>query len=181
MGRYFNSELGFALLGALADGILYFEDAVRRPGMLLRYGYTDLHSLEAENTRRKVANQLYRLKKFGYIQEIRRDRERAFRLTALGDEMLQNRLKSQPPRLQKGLLTIITFDIPQRHKNVRERFRNHLRSHGFKKCHWSVYISEYDWTTYFTYLLKKWEIEPWVIVIQGKMLTPPKCSNTESP
>lgn len=170
MGRKFGSKAGWALLNAVADGIEIFQYATYQPSALLRYGLVDLKILEAERARRRMRQAVYRLKRQGLIEERRVERQRAFRLTSLGECLLKQAKERLPSLLPEGLQTIVSFDIPEREKSTRQAFRLYLRRLGFQRIHLSVWASELDWSEQLARQLIEYKIEDWVVVMQGRVI-----------
>ncbi|MBU0540646.1 hypothetical protein KKF59_03445 [Patescibacteria group bacterium] len=166
MGRKFGSELVWAILNAIADGVETFENAVYRPSALLRYGLQDLKILDAERERSDMNRALRTLKRQKLVVERRNGERRAFALTELGQERLMER--KLPPKLQSGFQTIVVFDIPERYKEARVKLRKYLRSLQFMQLQKSVWISDLDWGEGLVERFKEAHIEEWISIYQGQ-------------
>lgn len=49
---------------------------------------------------------------------------------------------SQEAKLKEGVLTIVTFDVPEKHRRKRDWMRNALREAGFSMVHRSVWMNK---------------------------------------
>jgi len=65
-----------------------------------------------------------------------------YKLTALGVVRTLPEIKKE--LVQDGKVRILVFDIPETKRSVRDKFRRHIRTLGFKKHQQSVWVSEYD-------------------------------------
>ena len=169
MGRKFGSQIGDAILNAVADGIEIFQYGCYKPGALMRYGLDNLKTLEAERERRRISASIRRLKKRQLLKETKKRQERAFRLTLLGEHYLKNKNQSPPPILPDGQKTIVSFDIPEQHRRARDALRKYLRDLGFQRLHWSVWCSDRDWLERLTDQIKNSKTDNWVSIIQGRI------------
>ena len=162
-----QSEFGWRLLYAIADGMEFLENATRRPSATLHYG-SDLRALDKERERRRKEAALRRMRRNEIIEKKKKSGRRAYQLTELGEELLRS--KKLPEQLPKGQKTIVSFDVPEQHKSTRQTFRRFLKAKGFQKAHRSVWVSDRDWAGLLQKELERLEIGDWVIVMQGKIL-----------
>ncbi len=70
-----------------------------------------------------------------------------------------------------GKWRIVSFDVPEKNKVVRDLFRRKLKSWGFKYLHKSVWISERDIYSLLERYIKELKIEKWVIVMEADKLS----------
>lgn len=89
MGRRISSRINLAILEVIEVGGEVFEYGSRRPASSLRDGIYGLKAMNVERARLRVQLALYRLKQQKLLEEIRLERERVFRLTKLGEKILQ--------------------------------------------------------------------------------------------
>lgn len=163
-----------AVLNAVADGIEILEFSVYKPSALLRYGYPFIKEVEDERARRQMRAAARRLKQKGYIKEKRELRGRAFRLTALGEKIQQDKESTSfnniplPPNTH----LIVSFDIPEQYRHARHIFRCILKTLGFHRQHLSVWISDKDWTTYLEKILEDLKVKDWVVLMKGEIIFP---------
>jgi len=168
MGRKFGSKLGFALLEVIFDGVDIVEISNRRPGLLLRYDLHDLRTLEAERSRKRVRASLLRMERRGLIQKKIDETRSGYFLTELGLDLLSNKLIKAIP-MPSGWVTLVSFDIPESQKRVRQEFRKFLRSLGFRLKHQSVWVSDMDWAS--TVLSKRGCLSnpEWIFVYKAQL------------
>jgi len=169
MGRRFGSKLGYALLQAVADGVEIVELANRKPGALSAYGLEELRCLEAMRVRRKLLNVRWRLQNDGLIEKVKGKGADYYRLTDSGNVRLKAQI-SKPPRLPPGWRTIISFDIPEDQKKIRNRFRRYLRRLDFKPMQQSVWYSDRAWTSRLDGNHPKSLDLSWVVVFRAEQL-----------
>ena len=106
--------------------------------MKMMFGYNHKKKFEKKIIRINIS----RLKKQGLITE---DKGSKFRLTVKGEEMIAY-IKDRHSILEKpwdGKIRIVTFDIPEEEKHLREWFRTELGLLLFKQLQKSVYIGKY--------------------------------------
>jgi DNA-binding transcriptional regulator PaaX len=169
MGQKFGSQLGDAILNAVADGIEILQYGCYKPSALMRYGLDNLKTIEAERERRRIRVAICRLKKRKLIAENNKRQIRAFRLTLLGECYLKNKNQPPPPILPDELKTIISFDIPEQHRKARDALRRYLKHLGFQRLHWSVWFSDRDWLERLADQIKNSKTDNWVSIIQGRI------------
>jgi DNA-binding transcriptional regulator PaaX len=168
-GRKFGSELGWAIIEAVANGIDLFEYACQIPSAPLGYYDPAMYkSYKIERERHRILTAANRLKKQKLLRVIQNDRGRAFKLTSLGRKYLAEHKSELPPVLPSGMKTIVSFDIPEKHRVARQAFRVYLKSIGFAKLHRSVWISNLDWAKCLKRNLDKLKIGDWVHIFQGQ-------------
>lgn len=89
----------------------------------------------------KVAHALANLNRYGYLEIVEKENQKAIRLTNKG------KLKIWRPRIKKewdGRWRIVCFDIEEERKGARDSFRNYLKRLGFRQMQKSLWICPYD-------------------------------------
>ncbi|MBU1348976.1 hypothetical protein KJ781_02820 [Patescibacteria group bacterium] len=175
MGRNVGSKLGWAILDAVADGVEVLQYATYRPTALLKYGLTDLKTMDILRERQRMRMAVRRLEKRGYLERVREDGLRSVRLTELGDLMIRSR--REPRLLPDGIWTVVSFDIPERNRGTRRTFRTCLRASGFTRRHDSVWISNRDWSDKLRFEVSRLGISDWVAVIIGEIINAPPAAS----
>lgn len=171
MGRIFGSELCWQILSTIADGFEVIENSCLRPGATMRYGLGGLKSIEAERKRAKEKAMLYRLRKQGLIEKRLVNDQQAFQLTILGEKILERHKMSAAVAMLPGKLTIVSFDIPERHRDSRRRFRLYLRGLGFTRRHLSVWVSDRDWSESLMKKMAELKIKDWIVIMKGEIVS----------
>jgi len=164
MGRKFCSKWGDAILNAVADGIEIFEYGCYQPSALMRYGLEDLKILEKERARSHMRAEICRLQKRKYLEKIKHEEKIIFKLSDLGQKMLDRQHVAKPKKLPEGETFVISYDIPEKYAAVRQDFRRTLKRLGFKKLQQSVWSSELDWSDRTTELIDSRALSDWVLV-----------------
>lgn len=70
----------------------------------------------------------------------------------------------------KGGYCMVTFDIPERHRRVRNIFRRFLKQSGFEQLHKSVWVHRRNVTALVAAVVHELKIRPWVTVAEGKLI-----------
>lgn len=113
-----------------------------------------------------VRNQLFLLKKAGYIETLERG---SYRITGTGDAFV--RTFNQKPLLfgteWDGGWTLVTFTFPEGERGTRDRFRSHLQLLGFGRVHDSVYVCPWDHGPNLRGYLDERGLDPWVVIATG--------------
>lgn len=133
MGK--ESSLAVKILVAIKDMADAFYDGAPKGKPLydILYGHND-HT---------IACTLNRLKREGYLEEVKLDGKQIYKLTPKGKVKIFHAYVIKKPRWD-GKWRIVIFDIPEVNKNKRELFRSKLKEIGFKKIQNSVWVSPYD-------------------------------------
>lgn len=119
-----------------------------------------------------------KLKKASFAQALKRLREQGFidldnfnnnlilKLTDKGREeaLLRKILKNEE---WDGIWRIIIFDIPEKHRRVRNMLRSKLKTWGFSPWQKSVWASKKDITNLLRQFIQQLKIEKWVLVIES--------------
>jgi len=97
--------------------------------------------------KKSIENTLCRLKEKGFIYQEKGGRERIWKLTAAGEKytknlyFLENSSKKELPK-EDGIVRILVFDIPEKHRGFRNFLRRELISDGYKMLQKSVWIGK---------------------------------------
>ncbi|KKR22442.1 MAG: Transcriptional regulator, PaaX family, partial [Candidatus Daviesbacteria bacterium GW2011_GWB1_39_5] len=67
-----------------------------------------------------------------------------------------------------GYFRVVIFDIPEKHRKVRNVFRYRLKEWGFKAWQKSVWASKKDLAVPLREFIKELGIEDWVLVLVSK-------------
>lgn len=70
----------------------------------------------------------------------------------------------------KGGFCMVTFDIPESHRHVRNMFRRFLKQSGFELLHKSVWVHRREVTALVAAVVDELKIRPWVTVAEGKLV-----------
>ncbi|HYF05902.1 MAG TPA: CRISPR-associated endonuclease Cas2 [Patescibacteria group bacterium] len=89
--------------------------------------------------RKKVYDSLYRMVRQGYIEQFEKSGDSYIRLSSSGDRLLH----TKSPR-KDGIWKLIIFDIPEKHRKIRNSLRGKLQQLGFKKWQNSIWVSPYE-------------------------------------
>lgn len=110
--------------------------------LLLQQGelaYVKLHQLCAKDKPYKFFyNIMYRLQSEGLILKAAKEGKLAAEITAMGKQLLQ---RSKPEK--DGVWKLVIFDIPEKHKYVRNVLRAKLKALHFKKWQNSIWASPF--------------------------------------
>jgi phenylacetic acid degradation operon negative regulatory protein len=67
-----------------------------------------------------------------------------------------------------GVWRLVIFDIPESHKRVRDTLRRRLKEWGFNPWQKSVWATKKPLTDVLRELVKKLEVEDWVLIIESR-------------
>lgn len=119
---------------------------------------------------RSLRSALSRLKSRGYIESKRSGKNASYTLTDIGRATValvrEDKLKRQLP--WEGNWHIVTFDIPERLRHMRDMLRLRLLALGYGRLHTSVMISPYDTNREVRKVLKEYGIEEYVELFSAK-------------
>jgi hypothetical protein len=140
----------------------------RRPMLQTFDDYQQWKMYQEWKNHRKQLNYLKRTQ----LIEARRVGERLLvKLTEKGyRKMLQAQLRGSQRKCTEGVC-LVSFDIPESQKVVRNSFRRLLRDCGFKKLHHSVWYTENDVREPLLAFVKMNKLAPWVHIFVGKIVT----------
>jgi phenylacetic acid degradation operon negative regulatory protein len=159
----FRTKLSNAILMALdvcQEGFAEFSEFYENPRRYVWYGPSDFK-------KQALSSAILRLKNKGLIEKNFEEGKVILKLTNAGRDWL---LKRGPEDNFKwdGYWRIVTFDIPESHRKVRDVLRNRLKSWGFVSWQKSVWASKKPLTDDLRVLVKDLGIEKWVLVIESK-------------
>lgn len=140
------------LLLGLSGALDLFEE-IRDPLGIVSKSYETMYGWVPRQYKKHNYNHLvWRSIKTGYIEKIEKDGEIYIRLTSAGNEKIVRDfpfLAFQNKKWDKKW-RLVTFDIEERSKQIRERFRSKLKELGFGMLQESVFISPYNISQDFT-------------------------------
>jgi len=124
-----------------------------------------------ENDRLKFSQQLYQLKREGFIKRYFDGKKEFLEITNKGKEKLKKiitqELKISPPPKWDGKWRLVIFDIPDDKKDKRDMVRNKLEQLGFIKLQESVYVFPFDCHEQINRLKQMYFLEPYVLYIEA--------------
>lgn len=124
-----------------------------------------------ENDRAKFHQQLYRLKREGFIKKYFEGKEEYVELTTKGKEKLRNiiiqEIKISHPNKWDGKWRIVIFDISNDKKNERDMIRAKLERLGFIKLQESVYVYPFDCAREIRTLKQMYCLDPHILYIKA--------------
>ncbi len=145
--RMRNSKIQRAVLTSLYTvGVISI--ALAMPNVLSVLRHIDPNKKDSENRRYAVNNAIKRLRDKGLVAWKETEKGVFLRLTEGGERTLRlierNEFKSIKPRKWDGKWRIIIFDIREKRKGTREKFRKKLQQIGFLKLQNSVWVFPYN-------------------------------------
>lgn len=154
--RNSTSDVVLTILEKAVDGYIRIEDFVYHPE---RYAYGDPETLGKST----LAQAIKRLKEGGLIEQVKiNDQKIIIRLTSAGKDFL-----GKDEEQWDGKWRIVSFDIPEQKRVIRNLFRRNLKKWGFKYLHKSVWVSKRNIYQKLTAYIKELKIEPWVTIIEA--------------
>lgn len=138
-----RSKINSAIVGtlAVAGGLTV---ALLAPNLAATLGKVLLKPYERQGMKRSLS----RLLKYGYVEFKVEQGKKRLRLTPKGEKyaalMGEGKLVPKKPKRWDGKWRILTFDIPERRRGVRDGIRTTLTKLGFHRLQDSVWIYPYD-------------------------------------
>lgn len=108
-----------------------------------------------------------RLKKKGWIETKKNEGKLMVKLTSQGRNQLAIE-KAIKKKDWDGYFRVVIFDIPEKHRKVRNVFRHRLKEWGFRNWQKSVWASKKDIAEPLRVFIKELGIEDWVLVLVSK-------------
>jgi len=119
-----------------------------------------------ENDKRKFDQELYRLKREGFINKYFDGKEYFIELSERGKNLLRRNvtedLTISVPKKWDGKWHIVIFDVPNEKKEKRDVVRYKLKTLGFVELQESVYVFPFDCSCEVRLLKQMYIIEPYV-------------------
>lgn len=144
------------ILEKTVDGLVQLQDFIYNPGI---YAYHE-GRIPSRSSLSKAIN---KLKNNNLIEQIKIDGQKIIiKLTTAGKDFL-----GKDEEYWDGKWRIVSFDIPEQKRVIRNLFRRNLKKWGFKILHKSVWVSKRDIYHKLTEYVKELKIEPWVTVIEA--------------
>lgn len=96
--------------------------------------------------KRKFSKFIYYLKKRGYIEAVTWEERKGFILTpkGIGKVLAKQESSYRLPIRSDGRWQMVVFDIPEKSRKTRDRFRDSLKSLGYKQLQKSIWVSPYE-------------------------------------
>lgn len=146
------------------DGFLRVEDFLYNPH-LYRYGYP------REIKKPALLKTIKRLNKKGYI-EFTDENRLSLKLTELGNsKALIAKIKTFKEEDWDGKWRLVSYDIPEKNRAVRDLLRYKLKEFGFTKLQNSVWKSKVDCVIQLRMFIDELGIDKWVKVIESSDLS----------
>lgn len=140
------------------DGYVRFED--------FAYHHYRYHYGIPELKKASLAQALKRLREQGYIDLEEYNNNLILKLTDKGREetLLRKILKDET---WDGKWRIIIFDIPEKHRKVRNVLRSKLKTWGFSQWQKSAWASKKNIADLLRQFVKQIGVDKWVLVIES--------------
>ena len=107
---------------------------------------------------------VHQLTKRGFVEKYKSDGKIILKLTQKGKNQLLIK-KSLENKIWDGKYRVVSFDIPEKHRKVRDAFRHRLKEWGFKALQKSTWVSKKDLEEPLRNFVKELGIEDWVVVL----------------
>lgn len=162
--KFSISDLLLISLEKTIEGYLKVEDFLYNPH-LYRYGYP------REIKKPTLLKTIKRLRNKGLVDFISEEKL-VLKLTEKGrDQAMLAKIKAFKEEDWDGKWRLVSFDIPETRRTVRDLLRNRLKEWGFTRMQNSVWKSKIDCVVQMRILIKELGIEKWVKVIESSELS----------
>jgi len=162
----------------------FFLDMLHLFGVFLTSGYSvppsyicDRESYNRfllEQERYKARKILHELKKRKYLEIKKKGDFVFFELTRKGClEALKQKILNTNNELPGNQVCLVSFDIPENVKKVRNVFRNFLKKSGFEQVHLSVWQNRLDIIDVISEYVRCLGIEKWVQIYKAERISQP--------
>jgi len=148
------------VLETAVDGSVVLADFMDNPR---RFGHEGPRMDYPKST---LAAAIARLRKKGFIEKEINESKVILKLTEAGRDWLFFN-KSDDQIEWDGLWRIVIFDVPEKHRRVRNILRRRLKEWGFNQWQKSVWASKKPLTDHLRNLVKQLGVEKWVIVMES--------------
>lgn len=161
------SYIILTILEKTIDGYVQIQDFAYNPGIYAYWG-------GRQPQKSALSQALNRLKKGGFVDQVRLDEQKVIiKLTDSGRDLIG---WGKDDAIWDGKWRIVSFDIPEQKRVIRNLFRRNLKKWGFKYLHKSVWISKNNFYDKLTKYIKELGIEKWVTVIEADKVSDPSLS-----
>ena len=143
------------------DGAVEFADFYDNPRRYVWYGP------RYEYPKSALSQAIMRLRKKGLVEKIIDEDKVILKLTEAGRKWLFFN-KSDDLVEWDGIWRLVVFDIPEKHRRVRNVLRRRLKDWGFNKWQKSVWASKKPLTDHLRNLVGQLGVEEWVLVIESR-------------
>lgn len=145
------------------------EKAIDSGILLYDFAYYTHHYVYGEPNldRYQLYHIVHRLKEKGWVQTYKKEGKIIVKLTGRGRNQLaiENALKQKK---WDGQFRIVIFDIPEKHRKVRDVLRRRLKEWGFVSWQKSIWSSKKNLTGPLRDFIKELGIDEWVLVLVAK-------------
>lgn len=137
--------------------------------LLYDFAYNTHHYVYGEPNldRYQLYHIVHRLKEKGWVKTYKNEGKIIVKLTGRGRNQLaiESALKQHK---WDGQFRIVIFDIPEKHRKVRDVLRRRLKEWGFVAWQKSIWASKKDLADLLRDFIKELGVEEWVLVLVAK-------------
>lgn len=142
------------------DGAVVFADFYDNPRRFVWYGP------RYDYPKSTLSAAIARLRKKGLVEKVVYEDRVILRLTKSGwDWLIKHKIEDQIE--WDGIWRLVIFDIPEKHKRVRETLRRRLKGWGFNPWQKSVWASKKPLTNILRSLVEELGVGDWVLIIES--------------
>lgn len=142
------------------DGAVVFADFYDNPRRFVWYGP------RYDYPKSTLSAAIARLRKKGLVEKVVDEDRVILRLTKSGwDWLIKHKIEDQIE--WDGIWRLVIFDIPEKHKRVRETLRRRLKGWGFNPWQKSVWASKKPLTNILRSLVEELGVGDWVLIIES--------------
>ncbi len=124
--------------------------------------------------RRKFSQQLWQLRRSGFIKEFKKGEKLYICLTSKAKLALLEKEFNHAKKMKGKQYLVVAFDVPEAHKHVRNTLRRFLKEHHFVQMQKSVWATSYDVYNQLCRLVKENEAQDWanIFIVSGSLVVP---------
>lgn len=145
------------------------ETAIDSGILLYDFAYNTHHYAYGEPNldRYQLYHIVHRLRERGWVETYKSEGKIIVKLTHKGHTQLKIE-KAIKENKWDGSYRLVIFDIPEKHRKIRNVFRHRLKEWGLRPWQKSVWVSKKDIAKPLREFIKELGIEDWVLVLISK-------------
>jgi DNA-binding transcriptional regulator PaaX len=164
-------EILVDILNSASDFMEFLGDMTVYQRALLEGGRGYVAAIKNKERRKRIHDELARLKKEKFIEKRKIGGKLIFCLTNKGRAAaLRHKMTRKKKILTDGYCLVI-FDVPESERRVRNFFRTFLKESGFKQLQQSVWFTKDDISEDVIQLVRDADAEKWIRVIVAKSIS----------
>ncbi len=172
MGTVKKNNLVLSILMALNKGLDILDllsMTQRHQKIFMLEGFDGLRRLKKEKQKKALQLRIAYLKRKKFIQSTRKGDRLIYIITNKGKVKLLREQLQNAPKHKNGIITLVTFDIPETQRTSRKFLCRFLKDLNFKQAQKSVWFSQKDFGDQLAVFFRKHKLEKWINIFVGSL------------